>query len=61
MSNQPDISSRFHPTTFKNKPYSVSLREDIDVNTPDLRGSSDELQKWARKYLNSASTEKENS
>ena len=30
------VHSRVYSDTFENKPYSMSMREDIEVTTPDL-------------------------
>lgn len=34
------VHSRVYTDTFKNQAYTVSLRENTDITTPDLRGAS---------------------
>ncbi len=34
------IHSRVYTDTFRNKPYSMSMREDIAVTTPDVKEHS---------------------
>ena len=54
------VHSRVYTDTFRNKPYSMSMREDIAVITPDVREhSSDYITELAKHYR--ARVVKENS
>lgn len=45
------VHSRVYTDTFRNKPYSMSMREDIAVITPDVREhSSDYITESAKRH-----------
>lgn len=39
------VHSRVYSDTFRNKPYSMSMREDVEVTTPDLNEYTSEYYK----------------
>lgn len=46
------IHSRVYTDTFKNKPYSMSMRENIEVTTPELTEHSSEYSDYHKDVMN---------